>query len=401
VPCRLFPIGLVLLLSLARLTFGQSNPSQESKPPKVSATTEVTASRNEESISDAPVSISVIGQKQIETSPADNYADLLRGLPGLNVVQTSARDIGIRSRGSSGVAEHRQLTLLDGRSIYLDFYGVVLWDFLPVNMDEIKQIEVLRGPGSALWGPNALSGVINLRTKSPRELKGGLITVAVGERGTREVSVRWAQAFDRFSYKASTSYFEQNSWKRDDTLPDGSPLPAGYGFEDKGTRQPKADLRFDWGAESGPLWSYKLGYGGTTGIFHSRLGPFLIQPGTYVGYAEVDRSANLLDVKAYWNRLRGDAPNLINGLDFAFGMDTYAGEFTDRRPLSSKQLLVYGASVRASRFNLSIAPRGVARNEAGLFLEESAILHRNVSGMRERVSITSERSAPRSPLERA
>ncbi len=111
-PRRFSPIGLVLLLSLARLTFGQSNPSQQSKPPKFSETTEVTASRNEESISDAPVSISVVGQKQIETSPADNYADLLRGLPGLNVVQTSARDIGVRSRGSSGVAEHRQLTLL-------------------------------------------------------------------------------------------------------------------------------------------------------------------------------------------------------------------------------------------------------------------------------------------------
>jgi len=350
--------------------------SEAPLPPKLLETTEITASRSEESITDAPVSISVVGQTQIETSPADNYADLLRGVPGVNVVQTSARDIGIRTRGSSGVAEHRQLTLLDGRSIYLDFYGVVLWDFLPVNPDEIKQIEILRGPGSALWGPNALSGVINVRTKSPRELKGGLISVVAGQLGTRGVSARWADAFDRFSYKGSAGFFEQRAWKRDDTLPDGSPLPVGYGFDNKGTRQPKADVRLDWGAETDPLWSFKLGYGGTTGIFHSRLGPFLIKPGTYVGYGEVDRTANRSETRLYWNRLRGDAPNLINGLDFKFAMDTYAGEVTARRTSGSKQLLVYGGNLRASRFALSIAPRGHERNETGLFVEDSVVLGR-------------------------
>jgi len=367
---------MLLLLILARPALGQS---KENKPPKFDETVEVTASRSEESITEAPVSISVVGQGQIQTSPADNYADLLRGVPGLNVVQTSARDIGIRGRGSAGVAEHRQLTLLDGRSIYLDFYGVVLWDFLPVNMDEIKQIEILRGPGSALWGPNALSGVINVRTKSPRELKGGSLMVGAGEIGTRTASLRWAEAFERFSYKASASYFEQHAWKRDDTLPDGSPLPVGYRFENQGTKQPKADLRFDWGTETSPLWSYKLGYGGTTGIFHSRLGPFRIEPGTHVGYGEVDRSSNLLDTKVYWNRLRGDAPNLVNGLDFSFDMDTYAGEVTARRPLGTNQVLVYGGSLRRTQFDLSLAPGGKARSEAGFFAEDSAVLHRNVS----------------------
>ncbi len=355
----------VALLLLACPTAGQ-----ETKPPQFSETTEVTASRNQESLLEAPVSISVIDQKQIETSAADNYADLLRGVPGLNVVQTSARDVGIRSRGSSGVAEHRQLTLLDGRPVYLDFYGVVLWDFLPVNFDEIKQIEILRGPGSAIWGANALSGVINVRTKSPRELKGGLITLTGGEQHTRAIAMRFAQAFDRFSYKASASYYEQNVWKRDAQL---------LTFDNEGTRQPKADVRVDWGTESVPLWSYKIGYGGSTGIFHSRLGPFLIRPGTYVGYGEIDRSTNTLDARVYWNRLKGDAPNLLNGLDFSFRTDTYAADVTGRRAVGSKQILVYGGDVRASRFDLSIAPRGDSRNASGFFVEDSAILHRNIS----------------------
>ncbi|HYS54407.1 MAG TPA: TonB-dependent receptor [Thermoanaerobaculia bacterium] len=340
--------------------------------PKQGETIVVVATHDRGSVLDAPQSVSVIDQKQIAMSAAGNIADLARGEPGINIVHTSARDVGIRSRGASGVAEHRELTLLDGRSTYLDFYGVVLWDFLPVNIDEIKQIEILRGPGSALWGPNALSGVINVRTKSPRELKGGSATLAAGQVGTRSASVLWAEVFDRYSYKASGSFFEQHAWQRDDTLPN-------YGFENKGTRQPKADLRFDWGSGSEPLWSYKIGYGGTTGIFHSRLGPFLIEPGTYVGYAEVDRNTNSFDAKAYWNRLRGDAPNLINGLNFSFAMDTYAAEATSRHAIGTKQLIVYGGSVRDSRFDLSIAPQGHERNEIGVFAEDSAILTNNLT----------------------
>ena len=71
-----------------------------------------------------------------------------------------------------------QLALLDGRSLYQDFFGFVMWDFLPVNLDEIKQIEVIRGPASAVWGANALNGVVNVITK-----------IAAGDAGRRRSSV--------------------------------------------------------------------------------------------------------------------------------------------------------------------------------------------------------------------
>src|SRR5437660_8680008 len=90
---------------------------QEEKPPKFTDAIEVTSRRNPEPVVNAPVSISVVDQAQIAASPADNAADLLRGSVGLNVMQTSARDVGVRARGATGVAEHRQLTLFDGRPI--------------------------------------------------------------------------------------------------------------------------------------------------------------------------------------------------------------------------------------------------------------------------------------------
>ena len=91
----------------------------------------------------------------------------------MNVVQLTARDINVTSRQATSTLSNSQLVLLDGRTVYLDFFGIVLWDLLPTNMNEIKQIEVIRGPASAVWGANAMTGVVNIITKSPREAPGG------------------------------------------------------------------------------------------------------------------------------------------------------------------------------------------------------------------------------------
>jgi outer membrane receptor protein involved in Fe transport len=345
-------------------------PSQPGTIPPYSETIEVTASRAPQPVLDAPVSMTVIDEKQIRNSPADNYADLLRGVPGLNVVQTSTRDVSIRARGATKVAENSQIALIDGRSIYLDYYGIVVWDYLPVSLDEIKSVEILRGPGSAVWGANAMSGVINLLTKSPQEMAGGTLTLRAGERGTREGSLLWAKAHDRVSYKLSAAFLEQDPWPRDNRLPDGTPFPFGYSYKNEGTRQPKADGRLDFDLTSSSKLSFRAGYGGTSGIFHSNVGPFLIQRGAHVAYGEVDYSNGTTEAKVYLNHLDGDAPNLLNGLQFSFLMNTYVAEVTRRRTIGNRQMLIYGASARSNRFNLSIAPNRRSRNDAGMFVED-------------------------------
>ena len=138
----------------------------------------VTASRVETTLINAPVTMSVVTNEQILNSAAQNYGDILRNVPGVNVIQTSARDINIVSRQAVGTLTNSQLALLDGRSIYLDFFGMVLWDFVPSNFADIKQIEVVRGPASAVWGANAFTGVVNIITKSPREAKGGYLSLS-------------------------------------------------------------------------------------------------------------------------------------------------------------------------------------------------------------------------------
>ena len=107
----------------------------------------VSASKTEEKLVNAPATMTVVGLRQIETATSQNFAELLRTVPGLNITQVSARDINITTRGATGTLATGQLALLDGRSLYQDFFGFVMWDFLPVNLNEIKQVEVIRGPG--------------------------------------------------------------------------------------------------------------------------------------------------------------------------------------------------------------------------------------------------------------
>ena len=101
-------------------------------------------------------------------------------MPGVNVSQTSARDFNITMRGATSTLATSTLALLDGRSLYLDFFGFVAWDLLPVNPNELQQIEVIRGPASAVWGANAMNGVVNFISKTPRELNGNSATMTFG-----------------------------------------------------------------------------------------------------------------------------------------------------------------------------------------------------------------------------
>ena len=142
---RLVAAGLVI--SLAAPAFAQGGGAQpapqqpqtnaDDQNPDQGVTYEeqvvVTASRTEELLVNAPAAISVVTNETIQNSPATNIGDLLRAIPGVNVTQVSARDVNITSRGATGTLSTSQLALVDGRSIYLDFFGMVMWDLVPAN----------------------------------------------------------------------------------------------------------------------------------------------------------------------------------------------------------------------------------------------------------------------------
>ena len=160
----------------------QGQAQEKPKQMGYEETVVVSASKTEQKIVDAPATMSVFTPQMLENTPAASYSDLLRTVPGVNVTQLSARDINITSRAATSSLSTSQLAVLDGRSIYQDFFGFVMWDFMPANMDEVKQIEVIRGPASAVWGANALTGVVNVITKTPREMRGASVTLSRADR---------------------------------------------------------------------------------------------------------------------------------------------------------------------------------------------------------------------------
>lgn len=349
----------------------------------------VTASRTEQRLHEVPAAISVLTSEQIEQIPADDYGDYLRNVPGLNVSQMSARDIQITGRAATNSLATSQLVLLDNRTLYLDFFGFVMWDFVPLDAKEIKQIEVVRGPGSAVWGANAMSGVINLITKKPSEMVGTSVTLGGGDFGTAYASLTHAgvTGSGKGGYKFSASFFEQDPYDRPTgTIPDsaGPTNPGGtpyalVDFENKGTEQPKFNFRYDHDPTPDTTWSFSGGYAGTDGIIHTGIGPFDISSGSAMNFFKVDWSRRAQRATFFANLLDGDARNLlVPGLDgqplaFFFKSDTYNLDYSDTRVSGTKNIFSFGVTARQNDFDLSIAPAGDSREEMGVFIQDEIL----------------------------
>lgn len=351
-----------------------------SKPTReVSDIVVVTASRTEQSLHDAPATISVLTEEDIAAIPADDYGDLLRNVPGLNVSQMSARDIQIAGRTATNSLSTSQLVLVDSRTIYLDFFGFVAWDFLPVNPYEIKQIEVVRGPGSAVWGANAFSGVVNLITKSPRDLDGTAVLLGGGELGSLFGSITHAAVRDKLGYKISAAYSEQDPYDRPTGIIPGTSTPYPP-FANTGTSQPKLDLRMDYDTDLDTRWVFGAGYSQTDGIIHSGIGPFDITEAS-LSYAKVEWNRQAMRVGFFTNMLDGDADNLLtvgaNGQPIPLGFDTktYNIDFGNTNLVGSKHLLTYGANARRNEFDLTLAPAAEDRDELGIYLQDEILFN--------------------------
>lgn len=370
---------------------------EEEQPPIYAEQIVVTATRVEQQLVNAPATVSVVTADVIEGSPATNYAELLRSVPGMNISQTSARDYNITMRGATSTLSTSQLALLDGRSLYLDFFGFVAWDLLPVNPNELRQIEVIRGPASAIWGANALNGVINFISKSPRELHGDSATLSAGMFGRKvggrgddagslfSINGTHARAVnERWAYKVSAGGYTSDAFARPTgAIPNAArtPYPA---FQNKGTQQPKFDTRVDYDDPDG---RYRLsvsgGYSGTDGIIHTGIGPFDIEQ-LGLGYGSMRYTRGAMRFSVFTNILSGDAAALLaigptgQPILFEFDTKTFDVEFGNVNTIGTRQVLSYGGNARHNQFDLSIAPRGDNRTEFGAYVQDEIFINNHL-----------------------
>ena len=118
-------------------------------------------------VSEAPVSMEILTADDIRRSGGQNIPEVLRQVNGVNVVQKTANSYDVSIRGYNQHWSQRLLVLVNGRQVYLDHYGYTDWASIPVQLEEIRQIEVVKGPNTALFGFNAVNGVINIVTYTP------------------------------------------------------------------------------------------------------------------------------------------------------------------------------------------------------------------------------------------
>lgn len=278
---------------------------------------------------------------------------------------------------------------------------------MPNNPNDIKQIEVVRGPASAVWGANALTGVVNIITKSPRETPGatnvtfnaGFFDRDVGSTKGRGVGAMYGANVstsqvpnNRWSYRVSAGYFNSDPFPRPvgqipvvadprdptgRTRVGGAPYPAdargalGTAFQNSGTSQPKFDVRVDQELDGAQL-TYAGGVAGTEGTIYTGTGPFDIQPGSVMAYGKMNYSRGALKFNVFTNIVDAEAPNLLiadprtgGPIQLNFKTQTFDVELRHATVVGARHALSYGGNYRRNNFDITLTPAAHDRNEVG------------------------------------
>jgi iron complex outermembrane receptor protein len=162
-------------------------------------------SRRPEPLATAPSAIQVVSGEEIRRSGASLLPEALRLAPNLQVAQINSNDWSITARGFSGSPTiagslaNKLLVMIDGRAIYSPVFGGVFWDVNNVLLDDIDRIEVVSGPGSPLWGVNAVNGVINVIRRHAAETQGLYGNASIGNR-VRDYSLRHGGTFGKHGH---------------------------------------------------------------------------------------------------------------------------------------------------------------------------------------------------------
>src|SRR5687767_12072743 len=133
-----------------------------------------TASRKEQSVMETAAAVAVIRGEDIRRSGIRSLAEALRLAPGTNVARIDGNKWAIGVRGFSDRFANKLQVLIDGRSVYSPIFSGVFWEQQDAFLEDIDRIEVIRGPGGAVWGANAVNGVVNVITKKAKDTQGVL-----------------------------------------------------------------------------------------------------------------------------------------------------------------------------------------------------------------------------------
>src|SRR5919201_3352505 len=177
----------------------------------------VTASARSSSETKSPASLTVISGDEIRLSGAATIPEILRRVQGIDIAEMNPSDTNVSIRGFNRRLANKVLVLVDGRSVYQDFLGGTFWPVIDVDIQNIDRIEVIRGPGSALYGANAFSGVVNIITRTGEEVSGARAFVQAGDHRTLQGGITTGGRMGKLTYRTTFAYDRADKWTRDFT----------------------------------------------------------------------------------------------------------------------------------------------------------------------------------------
>ncbi len=231
-------LALALTLALppiARAAGAEPAPATDMSLEELLNTDVQTASRKSQRLLDVAAAVFVISREDIERSGATSIPEALRMVPGVEVARSASKRWAVSARGFNGRFSNKLLVLMDGRSVYTQIFSGVLWEMEDTLLEDIDRIEVIRGPGAALWGANAVNGVINIITRKARDTMG---TLVVAGAGTEE------RGFAALRHGFSAGDGDVRVWAKGGARAASADLAGNAGNDD--ARQLQAGFRGDW-----------------------------------------------------------------------------------------------------------------------------------------------------------
>ena len=201
------------------------------------------ASRKLQQVQEVAAAVSVISREDIERSGARTIPEALRLAPGVEVARIANNRWAVSIRGFNGRFAQKLLVLKDGRSVYSPLFSGVLWEAEDTILSDIERIEVIRGPSAAMWGTNAVNGVINIITRSAANTQGTEVIASTATDEAGALTLRHGFALGNGHMRLSAKTFDLD------------PAKTTHGTQgNDGWRADRIGLRGDWPANGGGRW---------------------------------------------------------------------------------------------------------------------------------------------------
>lgn len=341
------------------------------------------ASRSEQKVSETAAAVFVITQEDIRRSGVTNIADALRLVPGLHVARIDSNIWAVSSRGFSDLFTNKLLVLMDGRTIYTPLFAGVYWEREDTLLESIERIEVIRGPGAALWGANAVNGIINIVTKDAKDTQDGFVSIGGGSEERGFGSLRFGKKIgDTGYYRWYVKYSDRDDFMSDevpDTMDSWDILQGGFRLDRDITDRDSLTLQGDiYSMDSGDLENVATPY----------------PPFAKMMY--VSRDADGRNILGRWKRTFSDTSDMILQLYYDYAkvytlfyepfepcIQTYDLDFQHRFRMTDAQELIWGFGYRlvsddiANSTTLSINPPGRDAAVYSSFLQDEITLKKD------------------------